>query len=191
MSEANRTKFEVQKIIRDILLEGLENTGMQPTSGSGKKEWDVLEFAQASFTNADKIVLIDFVCADRVGFQGFDYKAENGQANATRTDDWLEEQTWNIHTLLKMKPSESTESALTCIDAANMLISWMNGPGAMKMLSKKIGVLRIDQSRIFVYNDDSELYQRRAVFPLKIQVAKEFSTGIEKSAGWRSGIYPV
>ena len=64
-------------------------------------------------------------------------------------------------------------------------------PGRIEDAIEKIGVLRIDQSRIFVYNDDSELYQRRAVFPLKIQVAKEFSTGIEKSAGWRSGIYPV
>ena len=37
--------------------------------------------------------------------------------------------------------------------------------------------LRIDPSSVIVYNDDSDIYQKRAVFTMRLQVPKEYSYG--------------
>lgn len=188
MNENFKNRYTIQKILIANILDGIDRMGFQPAEGSTEKAWGVMEFAQASFNNADKIVLVDFARTNNVGFQGRAYTNQNGQA--LRTDDWLEDQTWMIHTIKRVMPSDVSDSLITCEDMADILVSWFNGQGAIELKNLGIGTLRIDQSHIFVYNDESELYQKRAAFPLRIQVPKEISVLVSKVSAWTSGIYP-
>lgn len=187
-----KTRYAVQKeLIANISL-AFESLQLQPAAGSTEKGWAVQEFAQASFNNADKIVLLDYMESNRVGFQGWKFgAAKNDNTKAVRVDDWLEEQTWLVHTLRRIKPSDVSASFMTCEDMAGILIGWFDGQGAIELKKHGIGTLRIDRNRIFVYNDESELYQKRAVFPLRIQVPQEISVQMSRVSEWTPGIYPV
>ena len=187
-----KTRYAVQKeIIANINL-AFSSLNLQPEAGSTEKGWSVMEFAQASFNNADKVVLLDYMDSQRVGFQGWEYGGVmNDETKASRTDDWLEQQTWLVHTLRRIKPSDVSATLMTCEDMADILIGWFNGHGAIELKKHGIGTLRIDRNRIFVYNDESELYQKRAVFPLRIQVPQEISLQMSRVSEWTPGIYPV
>lgn len=187
-----KTRYAVQKeIIANINL-AFSSLNLQPEAGSTEKGWGVMEFAQASFNNADKVVLLDYMDSQRVGFQGWKYGGVlNDSTKASRTDDWLEQQTWLVHTLRRIKPSDVSATLMTCEDMADILIGWFNGQGGVEFKKHGIGTLRIDRNRIFVYNDESELYQKRAVFPLRIQVPQEISVQMSRVSEWTPGIYPV
>ena len=43
------------------------------------------------------------------------------------------------------------------------------------MKKRGLAPLIIDDKLIFVYNDNSEIYQKRAVFTVKVQVPKELT----------------
>ena len=55
-------------------------------------------------------------------------------------------------------------------------MTWFNGRGA-RIAHIRDGNLRIDSDAVIVYNDNSDLYQKRAVFTVKIQVPKELKSG--------------
>ena len=135
-----------------------------------------MEFAQASFQNADKIVLLNRTSTRRIGFQGVKYGSEAD----IRTDEWLEEENWQIHVIMKQYPDQPSSTFKSEEDVASLLITWFNGGGNAELRKHGIGALRVDTNRIFVYNDDSSLYQRRAMFNIVIQVPRAVST-IEKT----------
>jgi hypothetical protein len=76
-------------------------------------------------------------------------------------------------------------------DIADILIAWFNGKGCEEL--RKFGVAneRIRQGDIIVYNDDSELYQKRAVFTVNLQVPKELMVGEVEMEGILPKIKPV
>lgn len=165
MSSAYKTRYEVQKIISDCLKKGID-TYLKEDG------WGIMEFAQASFTSANKIILINPVRVKRLGWQGWKYK--NAEFQLHRVDELIEEQHWQIHVILKKSTNPSIED-MQADDVASILVSWLNGLGVSEF--RKYGVVntRIDANQIIVYNDDSELYQKRAVFTVKIQVLKELT----------------
>ena len=165
MSEKMKSRLEVQKIVRDNILSGFEALGL-----SG---WDVKEFANAHMTKADKVVLMNYIRTRRVGWQGRSYSGEG--AYFKKTEDWIDEQHWQIHCIAK-RPSNPNASSILAEDMADMLIAWFNGDGAAMFKRSGIGMLLIDTDSIIVYNDNSDLYQKRSVFTLKIQVPKELTT---------------
>ena len=61
MSEECKTRLRVQEIIRKNILSMLDAMNM-----SG---WDVMEFAQANFQKADKVILLNCIRTERVGWQ--------------------------------------------------------------------------------------------------------------------------
>ena len=165
MSEWTKGKYAVQKIIRDNVI-----LGMTKFNQTG---WDCIEFAQATMQNADKIITMNCTGVDRIGWQG----AKFDSVLRTRTDEWLEEQTWMFQVILKRTNKVVTASTITTQDVASMLITWFNGMGCDEFRRKRCANLRIDPSSVIVYNDDSDIYQKRAVFTMRLQVPKEYSYG--------------
>ena len=181
MSEQFRSKYEVIKILRDLILKGL--------STFSQSNWDCMEFGQATFQNADRIVTLNLNQVHQVGFQAWN-ESKVG-ATAVRTDDMIEEQHWQLQVILKRKTGKVNGDTMTAEDVASMLITWFNGQGALLLKNKHIGILHVDRGNVFVYNDDSDVYQKRAAFTVRLHVSKEFTSGIDEVAGWQSGIYPV
>lgn len=165
MSELNRTRYEVQKIIADNIKAGL-------SAYLGTVEFTVLEYAQASFQKGDRLITIQPLRVNRVGWQSSRYKSSADTFR--RIEEYVEEQSWQIQVILK-KSKNPTISDMQSDDVAGILVSWFNGIGCDEFRKKNCANLRIDSDSIMVYNDDSELYQKRAVFTLKLQVPKELS----------------
>jgi hypothetical protein len=166
MSAENKTRYEVQKILKEAILSGL--TTLSPSL----EGWGVMEFAQASFLNANKIVLMNLIRVKRLGWQGTNYGTID--AKFCREDNWIEEQSWQLHILLKREENVTIET-LQANDVAGILVSWFNGPGCEYLRKYRVANTLIDADQILVYNDDSELYQKRAVFTMKLQVPKKFA----------------
>jgi len=167
MSVSNKSRLEVQKALIEAISNGLTSYGITG--------WGVMEFANASFAKADKVILVNCVRAERLGWQGNKYETNVSTGLLDRKDDWIELQHWQIHSICKRKGIENADSILP-EDMADWLITWFNGPGSEVLRKKGIVNERIDFVNIIVYNDDSDLYQKRAVFTVKIQVPKEQKT---------------
>lgn len=162
MSYENKTRLEVQTVIRDNILDAFRFLR--------KEGWGVMEFANASFQKADKVVLMNYAASRRVGFQAHTHEMDGN--DFMRVDSWIEEQSWQIHCVCK-RPTNSANIQETAEDMANLLVAWFNGRGCDFFRKYGMSNLRIDSDAIFVYNDNSDLYQKRAVFTVKIVVPKE------------------
>lgn len=166
MSDANKNRLEVQQIVKGAVSAGL--------AAMGYGGWTVQEFASASFQSADKVVLINLIRSARVGWQASSLVANDDYV--ARKDEWIEEQSWQIH-CINRREGKVTGKEVLAEDIAGMLVTWFNGPGCDYLRMKGCASLRIDGDSIIVYNDNSDLYQKRAVFTVKIQVPKELTTG--------------
>lgn len=187
MSASNKTRYEVQKILADCLKAGLAALVVEDHG------FDVMEFAQASFQKADRIVLMNLVRSNRIGWQGRNYSVENDDLK--ETEDWIECQRWQFHVILKKLPNPTVDT-MQADDVASMLITWFNGRGNEFLRDRGVANERVDSNSLVVYNDDSGLYQKRAVFTVKLQVPKETKVsqnpvGDKESSFIAKGFYGV
>ena len=166
MSELKKSRFEVQAILKSCIEDGL--AFMKRTG------WAVMEFANESFQKADRVVLMNLVGTRRVGWQGRSHSLKDGGLIAK--EEWIEEQRWQIHCVCKRKHAATPNDEFP-EDACSDLVTWFNGRGCDELRTHRMANLRIDSDSIFVYTDNSDLYQKRAVFTVKIQVPKEVTTG--------------
>ena len=72
-----------------------------------------------------------------------------------------------------------------------MLITWFNGKGCDEFRRVGVANLRIDPSSVIVYNDDSNIYQKRAVFTMKLQVPRDFEYGMIAADVLKPKIAPI
>ena len=168
MSAEMRSENEVFKTIRDCIIDGLTTFGIE-------NGVDVRRFAQANFNHGDKLVLMNFVKTSRAGFQATRYRNATigGETKFTRRDEWIEEQTYQISCIKKMQKDDTVET-ITAEDIATSLITWFNGRGLDWLRERNLSCYPIDPNSIIVYNDDSDLYQRRPVFNVTFIVNKSF-----------------
>lgn len=160
--------LSVQKVLRSVLLSGLDAVGYGG--------WTVVEFGNPEFINYDKCLTMQLLRQKRVGWQGFDYGYNPQFVGLSRKDEWLTEYQYQVQVLLK-RPRNATSETLTAEDVADTMIAWLDGPGVAEFRKYSVAPLRIDGASVFVYNDNSDLYQKRAVFTVKIQVPKELTVG--------------
>lgn len=168
MSSEMRMENEVFKTVRDCILNGLSVFGIR--SGI-----DVRRFAQANFNHGDSLVLLNLVKTNRNGFQATKYgdAVISGETKFTRRDEWIEEQIYQISCIKKMQKDDTVET-VTAEDISTSLITWFNGRGLDWLRNNNLSCYPIDPNSVIVYNDDSDLYQRRPVFNLTVIVNKSF-----------------
>lgn len=162
MSSESKTRIEVQRILAANIN--------QAFAFLKKTDWKAMEFANASFQKADKVVLMNYIGHRRNGWQAHTHALDG--SDLLRVDSWIEEQSWQIHCVCK-RPTNSASIEELPEDMASILIAWFNGRGCDIFRKSGMSNLRIDSDKIFVYNDNSNLYQKRAVFTVKIVVPKE------------------
>lgn len=175
------TTLDVQKILRQNILAGLAAYGY----GDG---FEVIEFANFGKIRKDKVVTMNLLRRKRVGWQGRKYSSPADEL--TRTDEWISEEHWQLQVILKRNSGTKDDSILSQ-DIAEVLVTWFNGLGCDEFRKYGIANLRIDSEQIIVYNDDSDLYQKRCVFTVKIQVPKELTVKQPEMATELEGIYGV
>ena len=168
MSAERMGEYEVFALLRTCLMNGLSEFGI--STGV-----DVRRFAQANFNHGDKLVLLNLVKTARVGWQARSYgMAEFDKVDKfARKDSWIEEQTYQVSCIKKMLKTDD-ETTLTAEDMSTSLITWLNGRGLDWLREHELSCYPIDPNSIIVYNDDSDLYQRRPVFSVTVIVNKSF-----------------
>lgn len=166
MSAELRGEYEVLALIRSCIIEGLKTYGID--SGI-----DVRMFAQANFNHGDKLVLLNLINTKRCGRQMTDYVGGNTNDVYSRRDSWIEERTYQVSVMKKMNKDDD-ENTVTAEDISMRLISWFNGLGLDWLRENGLSCYPIDPNSIIVYNDDSDLYQRRPVFAVTVIVNKSF-----------------
>ena len=182
MSESMKGEFEVFKILRDCAMLGLAAFGIDKT--------EVQRFAQANMEHADRLVLFNLVGHGRYGWQYRTYSASELPGKLGRKENWIDEQSWQVSTLKRMRNSD-TESTASADDVAECLVTWFNGKGLEYLRTKGMSTLPIDPREIMVYNDDSSLYQRRPVFNMTVLVPKMFSTETPKVVALEVETHPI
>lgn len=166
MSAEMKTRMEVQRHLRDCILAGLSATGV--TSDGAK--WDCMEFGQASFAKADRIVTMNLRRARRAGWQ---FGSASEMADS-RSEEWIEVQGWQLETILRRKPGADGGTPLA-EDVAAALVAWFNGPALPFMRARGMSCLRVDSDSVIVYTDDGSVYQKRSVFTVNLVVPKRLS----------------
>lgn len=161
MSTECKTRLEVQKILKANI-----STGLTKLNQTG---WAIQEFANASFVKNDKVILLNLISADRAGWQITSYGISGNSLQ--KSDEWIELQSWQVHVILK-RNDNITDASILAEDVCQMLIAWFNGYGCEYFRKYGLSNLLIDKENIFVYNDNSDLYQKRCVFTVKILVPK-------------------
>lgn len=188
-----KTKYEVQKILGDAIKDGLVKFGVKKTvNGVDSSLFEVLEYGQPKMWQMDRCIAINYMRHGRIGWQGVSYVTDNLGA-MTRKDDIIEQQTWYIHVIMKRKESDPspTLSTITTEDVMSYIISWFNGPGQDALRKNKVSSLRLDPADIIVYNDNSDVYQKRAVIRMNLLVPKEFSFGQEHLVALDVETWPI
>ena len=174
------TRLKVQKILRSVIDEGLNAMGL---SGGA-----VQECASPQYVSCDKCVLMNLVRSHRLGWQ---YDNLTGDDSTTvRKDEWLELEHWQLHVIAK-RPTAADADSVVAEDVASELVAWLNGPGMNRFRANGIAPERIDGATILVYNDDNEIYQKRAVFTVKIEVPKELTTDEHEIEAIKPDVMPV
>lgn len=180
MSIGNKTRLEVQTILKSCLEEALGRFGCS--------RWTVMEFANASFQSADGVVLMNRLRSRRVGWQGHRYGIQDDVL--TRIDELIDEQHWQLSVIKKRSNTTTADDALA-EDVADNLVTWFNGVGCDWLRARGVANLRVDADSVIVYNDNSDLYQKRAVFTVKIQVPKEVKQEQAEMAAVKPRLKPI
>lgn len=157
MGSEFRTRLDVQRVLRSVIKEGMAENGYP--------DFECLEYADAIIATYDRAVFMNHMPSKRVGFQKWTYRGIPNSQWLVRRDEWIDEQTWKLHVLCKASDSEVYSE-----DVAQVLVAWLNGPGSISLRKSRIGVLRVFQSDVSSYNDDSDLFQKRTVVDVTIQV---------------------
>lgn len=164
MSNAFKNRLEVQKVLRGIILVALEKLG--------HTGWGCAEFSSPQYVSFDKCVLMNLVRSEKIGNGGIVYQ-RSGDSLIGKAE-WIDRQHWQIHVIAKRK-LDATSSTIVAEDIANELVAYLNTFGVEELRKHGCAPERIDTTTILVYNDDNEIYQKRAVFTVKLQVPKELS----------------
>lgn len=175
------TRLKVQKILRSVISDGL--------SAIGLTGWTVQEFASPQYTSLDKCVLMNLIRTQRIGWQ-WDNMVDVESYGAKRKDEWLELEHWQLHVIAK-RPTAADENSIVAEDVTEALAGWLNGPGMDAFRRAGIAPERIDGNTILVYNDDNEIFQKRGVFTVKIQVPKELITDEHEIEAIKPDVMPV
>lgn len=182
MSEENRGENEVFSILRECAMLGLREYGLD--SGI-----EVQKFAQANMTYQDKLVLMQLTHHRKVGWQAHYYK-QDAIHGFKRSEEWIDEQYWSISTIKRMQNTDSADT-VTADDIALALVTWFNGPGLDWLRNNGMATLPIDPTEIMVYTDDSQLYQRRPVFEMVVQVPKAYAKKSNEVTALEVETHPV
>ena len=180
MSIENKTRLEVQEILKSCIEEGLKRFGYT--------RWSAKEFANASFQNADGVVLMNRLRSHRVGWQAHHYIIPTN--SLTRVDELIDEQHWQL-SVIKKRTNTTTAGDALAEDVADNLVTWFNGVGCEWLRGSGVANLRIDADSVIVYNDNSDLYQKRAVFTVKLQVPKEVKQEQAEIAAVKPTLMPI
>ena len=192
MSAECKGKYEVLRVIRNSILEGLVKCGQYDVRDGEKKcSWNCAEFDPQTFRNLDKVVLLKYGETKRIGWPHTEEKYLQDRDLFERSESWIEEQKWEIHILFKRKTAPVDADTITVEDAAMMLITWFNGPGIDSLRSNRMASLYLSPSSVQNYKDDSGVSQNHVFFPVKIHVGKTLRFTVPPATPKFEDVVPV
>jgi hypothetical protein len=174
---------QIFKILRDSCIKCLNEMGITD-------DFDVRRFAQANVAHGNRLILLNMIGSQRVGWQAHNYKYSASLGKEFREDEWLDQQSWQFSFIKKMTNNDTVDT-ISADDMCNFMITWFNGVGNLDLREKGIANLIIDPHSVIVYNDDSDLYQRRPVFTMEVQIPKSFKWVVPDLSAMDVETYPI
>ena len=161
----NKGRARIQRILKGVIEDCLTHF-----SESG---WSVVEYGNPEIFSLDKAVTLQLMRTKRDGVVASYYgDSTTGDDSVERSSEWLETQSWQVQ-VIKKRPKKIEEDTVLAEDVADILITWFNDDKGINAFRKAgIAPFRIDSQDTFTYIDNSEVYQKRAVFTLKLNVPK-------------------
>lgn len=158
---------------------------------------NVIRFSQSGFANPNSveqlyngrkcIIMLNNIKSKRVGWQGHSYN----ETTQTRKDEWIEEQVWQFHFMVREDKNSNTINTLTGDDYCDRICAWFNGQGNTELRKYGIANLNLSNNNVIIFHDASKYYQRRIVLTMKLQVPKQFTTGYEFVDIYTAKTYPI
>lgn len=188
MSAENKTRLEVQAILKSTIAEGLAVFGVDAS------RFTIMEANQTPITSRGYAILFKMVSGRRTGIQAPKYRVvhdDDGNVTGAFFDhSFIDEQEWLI-SVLKPRMPNPTPATLLAEDVAQTLIAWFNGPGCVRIRQKGVSSLYIREKPVEVYKNDSALYDKSASFTLKLLVPKKLSVEAPSATLEWGGLVPV
>ena len=178
MSADNKTRFEVQRIIRNAIIAALKYDGYDPD------KYVVMEANQRSITAKKEAILFKMTDSQRHGWQATKFRVEKDDEGVVtdflKDDCFIDEQTWLISVMTKRPNTDNNPGTITAEtrlseDVAQSLIAWFNGPGCFELRKEGVSNLYIKEKPVEVYKDDSSLYEKSASFRIKLLIPKRIT----------------
>ena len=167
MSEENKTKFEVQKVLRENILAGLKALGIDAA------KYTVMEAGQTPPTSKGDVILFKMETSGQIGWQAAKMRVvgATGSRRLTRSDEFIDHQEWLI-VVLRHRRTDDTITTMQSEDVARCLISWFNGRGCEFFRQHGMANTNIRENPVNLYKSTSDVYERSSSFKLKLQVPK-------------------
>lgn len=167
-------KYEVIKMIRENVLEGLRQYGIT--------DWKCAEADQPGIQNMDKVVTLKLNTMRRLVTQGFRIEnAVDADGKMTRIEKWIEQQEWEIKAIFNRKLVTVTENTMTAEDISWMLVAWFNGLGVAFFRKHDCSNLFVLNKDVQTYSDGSAVPENATSFVLKLLVPKQHEFKVDSS----------
>lgn len=189
MSEQNKTRFEVQKVLRDNILAGLSAMGID------QSKYTVMEAGQTPPTSKNDVILFRMETTGQLGWQAVKdrYVPVSPGASAkrlVRSDEFIDHQEWLI-VVLRHRRTGDTITTMGSEDVARCLISWFNGRGNAFFRERGMANTNIRENPVNLFKSTSDVYERSSSFKLKLQVPKAIQSGEAYATARYAGNIPV
>lgn len=180
----NKGRIRVQRILKGVIEDCLAHF-----SETG---WNVVEYGNPEILSFDKAVTLQLMRTRRDGVVASYYGDSSiGESGLERSSEWLETQSWQVQ-VIKKRPKQIDEDTVLAEDVADILITWLNDDkGIVPFRKAGIAPFRIDAQNTFTYVDNSDVYQKRAVFTVKLNVPKKVMFAENRLGLIKPDVFPV
>ena len=187
MSMENKTRFEVQKILRDNILAGMSALGITAEG------WTVMEANQTPPTAKTDYITFRMLSSARSGWQFGNGVWSESEQTWLKTNEFIEVQEWEI-TVVKRQTGTNARLAtdFTAEDIVQSLKFWFNGEGCDYFRRNgRMSNLWIKDEQQKEIKDDSAVNQKPNTFRISLCVPRKVITRHNVAEELSTGIYPI
>lgn len=189
MSETNKTRFEVQKILRDCILAGLSALGIDAS------KYSVMEAGQTPPTSKNDVITFKMETSGQLGWQApkdryIPVSPGSSEKKLVWSDEFIDHQEWLIVVLRHRREGDAI-TTMASEDVARCLISWFNGRGNAFLRERGVANTNIRENPVNLYKSTSDVYERSSSFRLKLQVPKAIQSDEDWATMHYAGNIPI
>lgn len=182
MSYECKTRFEVQKIVRDNILAGMEAYGIDASA------FTVMEAKQTPPTAKTDFITFVMTGKKRAGWPMVKYGGLGD--DFSRIEEFIEMQDWSVSVVKRRRQGEAIDE-MSADDLLAVLTEWFNGMGCFEFRRSGVSCLLVQAEEDKKVKDDSSLTQNPSAIRLTLCVPKRLKIRHKIAEVAKPDIMPV